>query len=159
VATIVETIVAFLKGIGLEIEERELSDETRLPGLTIDGGKILYDPARLLYPGDLLHEAGHVAFTPAGDRPGLSGDSNFDLGGDIAAIAWSYAALMHLQLEPSVVFHDHGYQGSSRAFIENFAAGRYVGVPLLQWAGMTFEPKPGEERPVAYPAMVRWLRE
>ena len=68
----------------------------------------------------------------------------------MAAIAWSYAAALHLNLAPEVVFHAAGYRGGSRSMIENFSAGRYIGVPFLKWIGLT-----GDN----YPAMTRWLRD
>ena len=58
------------------------------------------------------------------------------------AIAWSYAASVHLQLDPSVVFHADGYRGGSQSLIENFTGGRYIAVPTLQWLGMTAEGGP-----------------
>ena len=129
----------------------ELGESTVLPGLTVDAGAIVYDPDKLTWPGDLLHEAGHLAFTPAAERPQVSIDTPFDLGHDFAAIAWSWAALTHLQLDPRVVFHDGGYYGWSAAYIDNFSKRRYVGVSLLQWADMTTE---GE-----FPSMLKWLRD
>jgi len=75
----------------------------------------------------------------------------------MAAIAWSYAALVHLQLEPSILFHEDGYQGDSANLIENFEAGRNVGVPLLEWYEMTRHHRhdlPGPD----YPQMHHWLR-
>lgn len=112
---------------------------------------MVYDPERLTWPGDLLHESGHLAFTPAAARPAVSADTPFDVGDDFAAIAWSYAALTHLRLEPAVVFHADGYRGWSEAYIENFGARRYVGVSLLVWADLTTEE--------AYPQMFKWLRD
>lgn len=155
----VATIVEFMREIGLDVRTAELSEPTFLPGITIDGGALVYDPTRLTYPGDLLHEAGHIAFTPACDRPQLSGHATSDLGEEIAAIAWSYAAAVHLNIDPSYVFHDAGYRGSSRAFVENFREGRFVGVPMLEWAGMAEEKTPRKTPAVAFPRMLKWLRE
>jgi hypothetical protein len=126
-------ILRFLHHIGIPTTRRKLPDSTFLPGLTLHGSGLLIDPARLAHPGDLLHEAGHFALTPAAERPRLSIETTFTLGDDIGAIAWSYAAIISLGLDPSIVFHDGGYRGNSRAYIENFALGRYVGVCLLEW--------------------------
>jgi hypothetical protein len=77
----------------------------------------------------------------------------------MATLAWSYAALKHLELEPAIVFHPHGYKGGSAALIENFSAGRTIGVPLLQYYGLTVEAKFAAERGVEpFPHMLRWLR-
>lgn len=152
-------ITDFLDAIGLPTRAAVLDDATFLPGLAIDAGVLLYDHSRLTYPGDLLHEAGHLAFTPAAQRPLVTRDSTWPLGEELAAIAWSYAALVHLQIDAAVVFHGGGYQGSSPAFIENFAAGRYVGVSMLEWAGMTEEHTWKRTPAVAFPRMIKWLRD
>ena len=155
----VPKIVTFLTGIGIEVRTAELAGDTFLPGLTIERGALVYDPQRLRYPGDLLHEAGHIAFTPAAARPSLTGHATSDLGEELAAIAWSWAALVHLELDPELLFHAGGYQGSARAFIDNFREGRFVGVPMLEWAGMAEEQNRRKRPPVAYPRMLKWLRE
>ncbi|MGA7614644.1 MAG: hypothetical protein WBX15_05620 [Thermoanaerobaculia bacterium] len=151
-------VLAFFAEIGLSAREGPLPEKTFLPGVTIDRGALLFDRDALEYPGDLLHEAGHVAFAPPEIRATLTSESSFELGEEIAAIAWSWAALVHLRLDPEIVFHGGGYRGTSRAFIENFSTGHYAGVPMLEWAGMTFEPRRGRETPVSYPAMLHWLR-
>jgi hypothetical protein len=155
----VERIRTFLDQIGLSVFARDLPGPTLLPGLTIDGGAVIYDPARLTFPGDLLHEAGHVAFAPSSERGQLSCATHFTLGDDLAAIAWSWAALTHLDLDPTLVFHEGGYDGWSSAYIENFSAGRYVGVSLLEWADMTFEPKHGQTGEPLFPQMLKWMRD
>jgi len=156
---LIATIVSFLDSIGIPAIETSLPRNTFLPGLTMQGGAIHYDSRLLLYPGDLLHEAGHIALTPAAARPQLTADTEFNLGDDLGAIAWSYAALTFLHLDPKVVFHDGGYRGNSPAFITNFAAGRYVGVPLLEWAGLTIEPRRGRAEGRVFPPMIKWLRD
>jgi hypothetical protein len=76
------------------------------------------------------------------------------------AIAWSYAAAVHLQLPLEVLFHAEGYRGGSQSLIDNFAAGRYLAVPMLQWLGMTYDDKRAKEAGVdPYPNMVKWLRD
>ena len=143
-------IMDFLGEIGLTARVAPIETPTFLPGIETAGGVIWVDPARLLYPGDLLHEAGHMAVLTPAERPRFPAEGD-DLGMEIGAIAWSWAALRHLDFDPAVVFHPAGYRGASGSFIENFMAGRYVGVPLLQWMGLTTTE--------AYPAMSRWLRE
>lgn len=109
-------------------------------------------------PGDLLHEAGHLAVIPPEKRKRVQGNMGKDRGEEMTAIAWSYAASVHLALGPSVVFHDGGYRGWSKAFIENFTNGRYVGVPMLQWIGLTADNKRAKEMGVEpYPHMIKWL--
>src|SRR4051812_6792975 len=143
----IERIVAFLREIGLVVRVAEIEGPTVLPGIRVVEGGLVVDPARLQYPGDLLHEAGHLAVMPAGRRSLANDDTGSDGGEEMAAIAWSYAAAVRLGLDARGVFHEEGYRGGAESMVENFAAGRYIGVPMLVWLGMT-------ER---YPEMVRWL--
>ena len=66
----------------MEVLARDLPDACFLPGVRVDRGRLLVDEARLLYPGDLLHEAGHVAIMPAAERREREGDVGADLGVD-----------------------------------------------------------------------------
>jgi hypothetical protein len=153
-------IADFLRDIGVEVTACDLPDGCFLPGVRVDRGRLLVDEARLAYPGDLLHEAGHVAIMPAAERGERHGDVGADLGEEIGAIAWSYAAAVHLGLDPAVVFHAHGYRGASGGFLDNFGHGRYVGVPLLQWMDLTRDYRQAREEGVPpYPHMLKWLRD
>jgi hypothetical protein len=157
-----DRILSFLTVIGVEVKPGELPAGTFVPGIRIDRGTLVLDRARLAYPGDLLHEAGHIAVTLPSHRPGLSdnlatGDFQNDMGNEIAAIPWSYAAARHIGIDPAHVFHAAGYRGAAQSYLENFAAGRHVGVPLLQFFGMTREFDEGTGAAV-YPCMARWLR-
>ena len=50
-------------------------------------------------------------------------------------------------------------RASAASLIENFTAGRYFGVPLLQLYGMAVEPRRAAETGAEpYPHMLRWLR-
>jgi hypothetical protein len=150
-------LIRFILGIGIEVRDAALDDPCILPGLDIRGGAIIVDQTRWLHPGDILHEAGHLAVAAPEQRSAARLSPS---GGDeMAAIAWSYAAAVHLGLPTSVVFHAAGYRGEAQSLIGNFEAGHYFGVPLLHWYGMTIEPrqaKPGGAPP--YPHMLRWLR-
>lgn len=151
----VHRLIAFLRAIGIDVEARALGDDTFLPGLTIEHGRLLYDEARLLYPGDLLHEAGHIAVVPPSQR------ALDDFGGDveIAAILWSYAAALHVGIEPAVVFHEAGYRGKAQGLLRTFGFGVYPGMPYLEAAGMAFGPRRAAELGVPpFPHMVHWLR-
>ena len=153
-----EKIVRFLRGIGLTVLHGR-SGDSFLPGIRLDGGRIIIDEAHLLYPGDLLHEAGHLAVTVEEERASMGHKLEVTMGDEIGAIIWSYAAALHIGIDPAVVFHPDGYRGSSDAFLENFKAGRFVGVPLLQWMGLTLEPRQAAERGIApFPHMIQWLR-
>lgn len=151
-------IVAFLQRIGLEVERGVLDDSAFLPGVALCDGRIVVDESRLRYPGDLLHEAGHLAVIPSHRRGDTAGRLGTDGGEEMGAIAWSYAAALHLGLDPSILFHDDGYRGGASALVENFREGRYIGVPYLQWLGLTLEPaRAAQQGCPPYPHMVRWL--
>jgi hypothetical protein len=149
-----DRIAAFLRAIGISVTAADLP-ESFLPGLTIDRGGLLVDEPRLEYPGDLLHEAGHIAVAPAAVRPLMSGSLD-DVPGidpatlEWAAIPWSYAAALAADVDPALVFHDGGYHGHSSGLLRNFQVGVPIGLHLLVDAGMT---SAGE-----FPRMQRWLR-
>lgn len=157
-------MIAFLREIGIPVDLGTLPDDTFLPGLVVDRGRLVVDLARLRYPGDLLHEGGHVALVEPALRP-LLGASVSPPGVDMtllenAVIPWSYAAALHLGIDPAVVFHDAGYRGKARGLLTTFGYGVYPGVPLLEAFGLTASPARAAELGVApYPHMLRWLRE
>ena len=147
-----DTIVAFLARIGLCAKEGPIPNQTFLPGISVAEGVLVLDRQRLLYPGDLLHEAGHLAVISPAARRTASDDFGDDGGNEMAAIAWSYAACVHLGLPLTVLFHDDGYKGDAAWLAETFASGRYIGLPLLEWKGMTTS-----SGDTAFPAMRHWL--
>jgi hypothetical protein len=153
-----EQIIAFLRAIGLRVRFAPITGPTFLPGIEVQRGELIVDPAQLLYPGDLLHEAGHLAVVSPARRARMDGNIGQKAHEELMAIAWSYAAVVHLDLDPAVVFHADGYRGWSQALIENFTAGRYLGVPTLQWLGLTAEVRRAAELGIApYPHMLKWL--
>ena len=150
-------ILAFLADIGIPVVTGRVCDSV-LPGMTVKAGGIRIDPAIAPWPGDLLHEAGHIAVTDPAQRNLLSQVSD-DPGEEMAAIAWSWAAAMHLGLDAEVVFHAGGYRGGAASLAENYRTGGTMGVPILAWYGMTAEPHRAAAQGMAsYPTMQRWLR-
>jgi len=151
-------ILGWLREIGLGVRTAPLDGETFLPGVTLEASGLVVDPERLLYPGDLLHEAGHLAILLPEDRARCGANAGADMGDEIAAQTWSYAAAIHLGLAPEVVFHEDGYKGSAHRLIEIYGAGN-AGVPLLQWMGLAWAASQAAKHEVApYPHMIRWLR-
>ncbi len=158
-----DTIISFITSIGIEIEAVEINEETFLPGIRIDRGKITYDPDKMLYPGDLLHEAGHIAVMTEEQRNMVSGDIKAGeekdiMGDEIVAILWSCAACTHIGLPLEVVFHPNGYRGASNWHIENFQNKNYIGLPLLIWMGFTHDLNSEDPDKKPFPHMSRWLR-
>jgi hypothetical protein len=158
-----ELIVRFLGQVGIVVREGDIGSDAFLPGVAIHDGSLVCDRRNLLSPGDLLHEAGHIAVTPACRRAALNGaldtESAEPYGGETEAIAWSWAALVHLQLPAEILFHEQGYRGQSPALALSYTMGVYPGAHGLAQAGMT---RVGTEARRAglrvYPHMLRWLR-
>jgi hypothetical protein len=151
-------IAEFLTEIGLAVRWEQLAEPTQLPGIAIRAGELVVDLAGPRYPGDLLHEAGHLAVVPSLERAGITGNTGADGGIEMSAIAWSYAAACHLELDVAIVFHDAGYKGGAASLIENFTNGRYIGVPVLEWRGMTATGEHAEALGVPpYPHMMKWV--
>jgi hypothetical protein len=148
--TVTDRITAFLASIGLACRIGSVAADTVLPGIAIENGGLVYDPALLRYPGDLLHEAGHLAVMSPERRMRARPNVGKYAAEEMMAIAWSYAAAVHLGLEPSVVFHEDGYRGGAAALVDAFVSSSTPpGVPMLRWIGMTAD----------YPAMIRWLND
>ncbi len=158
-----ETIVEFLRGIGIDVREGAVPADSFLPGVSVWNGALVFDRAALRWPGDLLHEAGHIAVAPASLRASLS-DALDSAGpaphaGEVEAIAWSYAAVVRLGLDPAVLFHPNGYKGHSAGLIFSYSHGVYPGAFGLAQAGMTaVGAEAGAAGLATYPSMIRWLR-
>jgi hypothetical protein len=155
----IEIIKSFVESIGISVREGTISAQTFLPGVEIVNGGLVYVYDQLLYPGDLLHEAGHIALTPAAIRHQAHGNvqetQQTDGGEEIGVILWTYAAARAMNLPLTVLFHEHGYKGNSTWLIEQFESGQYVGLPLLQWMKLC---SPNGQEP-AFPTMLKWLRD
>jgi hypothetical protein len=152
-------ILDWLQQIGLTVRLALLGVDTFLPGVTLESGGLIVDPEHLRYPGDLLHEAGHLATMLPAQRASTGSNAGSDMGDEIAAQTWSYAAAVHLGLPPEIVFHPTGYKGSAQTLIQIYRDGN-AGVPLLQWMGLTLDSARAAAVSVApYPHMIRWLRE
>jgi hypothetical protein len=77
----------------------------------------------------------------------------------MVALAWSYAACLHIGIDPKIVFHENGYKGQSEFLLQEFASGNYIGLNLLQWMGMAYDNKNAQRLNVPpYPHMVSWCK-
>jgi len=154
-------MAAFLESAGIRMNAGRLDGETVFPGSLIDRGSLVIDEAKLLSPGDALHEAAHIALAPPDRRArDVAFLSDADGGEEIAAIAWCWAALLEIDLEPEEVFHPTAYpRGDSSAIIDAAKRGVFIGFPLLQAWGMAFDEANARLRGVEpFPHMVRWMR-
>lgn len=158
-AALTERIVAFLAGIGLVVRAGAVDGPTILPAILVEHGGLLFDPGLLRFPCDLLHEAGHLAVVPPERRAAMHRDVGSDPAEEMMAIAWSYAAALHLGIDPALLFHDE-YKGGGPAILAAFAAGQGFGVPMLEWIGLTCDAaRAHAQGGEPYPRMRRWLRE
>ncbi|HCQ77397.1 MAG TPA: hypothetical protein DIV44_11365 [Leeuwenhoekiella sp.] len=155
---VLKRIFNFFDEISISHNFVEIKAETFLPGIQIKNGTLKIDLQKLKYPGDLLHEAGHIAVTKSEERNTLNDnviENNADKAGDeMAVLLWSYAAAKKIGLAPEVVFHEDGYKGEAIWLREQFESKNYIGLPLLQWLGLT-----EAEGKHAFPKMKAWLRE
>lgn len=151
----VDRIVAFLRAIGIPVTEDAVAADSFLPSVAVVNGGIVVDRARLQWPGDILHEAGHLAVLPVEAR---GGDVPDDGALELAAMAWSFAAAVELGIAPGVVFHEGGYHGRGPSLAQTYAMGLLIGLPELVAAGMAHGPLTAPDGAPIYPAMVRWLR-
>lgn len=157
-------IAAFLEGVGIAVSAADLGgEETFLPGIRLDAGTLVVDEARLEHPGDLLHEAGHIALVPAVQRHLLTGEAavpGLDPGElERAAVPWSYAAALAAGVDPAEVFHPAGYRGHAAGLLATFSLGVYPAAALLEAMGLTATgPRAAALGVDPYPHMLRWLR-
>lgn len=159
-----DLVLDFLSKVEVPVREGPVPADSVLPGILVSRGWLIIDRAAIRWPGDLLHEAGHIAVTPAAHRDELDGalesSSQAPFSGEVEATAWAYAAIVHLGLDPAVLFHEGGYHGQSAGLIQTYGLGVYPGSHGLAMAGMTVvgaEARRTGEPP--YPHMRRWLRD
>ena len=163
---LITSIVQFIESIGIPVVFDVITEKTFVPGILINKGTLVVDRDQLSYPGDLLHEAGHMAVAVPEDRNAMQGDVGMLIekgkadAEEMMAIAWSYAACVHLHIDPAIVFHPHGYKGASDWYIEQYTSGNALYLPVLQWAGFCYDEVNAQKNGVApYPEMIKWLRD
>jgi hypothetical protein len=150
--------LAFLDEIGIEVDWLDGADAQLLDGLAIVNGRLLIDPGTDVWPGDLLHEAGHIAVADPELRPTL-GPLEADPTDEMMAIGWSWAAAKVCEMQPRHLFHDGGYRGDSARLVTAYRIGQNIGAPMLGYYGMCCDMATGlaEGKP-SYPNMLRWIR-
>lgn len=156
-------VLSFLSEIGIDVVEKKLQNSF-LPGLSLGPNCLYIDFEKLLYPGDILHEAGHLAVTTSAERKiagtdEMAADWPTD-GEEMAAILWSFAAVNYLELPMEFVFHPNGYKNDSEWLISNFTSENYIGLPFLEWAELALgKHRAAKEGKEAFPTMLKWLRD
>lgn len=154
-------VLDFLKEIEIRYTFQEIAQDGFLPGLELANGGIVIDLKKLAHVGDVLHEAGHLACMPPRIRGTLSGvlpNTDITNGGEMMAMAWSFAACKYLGLDASVVFHEHGYKGEAQRLIAAYESGTGPGIALLQWLGMCYDEVGAIKSNLQpFPYMHQWL--
>lgn len=173
----------FVLSIGIPVMEVRCV-EGFLPAIRVEAGGLLVDPSRC-FPGDILHEAGHVATMPAQFRPLACGDlmaANTAMSawldanptlleqmpedpvargclqcGEAEATAWQYAAAVAMGLPEEWIFPVDGYEGQGRATLHGLRTNCYLGINGLQTAGWTHVRMQIDSSLPVYPSMARWL--
>ncbi len=160
---LLKIIVPFIRSIGITVHFESLNSDTFLPGIQIRKGELVVDASKIIYPGDLLHEAEHIACVYPHERPLLNDNVAPENAADaieMGVIAWSYAALVHLELDADVVFHEGGYQEGGNHLKEIFLNNDMpIGLPLLEWMGLTTSKQNAKEGEIYFPKMIKWLRD
>lgn len=146
--TLIDRVTGFLDEIGIPWALTTLDDGQFLPGVGIGNGTLQIDPTALRWPGDLLHEAGHIAVCPPSQRATLGSKPDVTPADEMAALAWSYAAAVQCGIDPAIVFHEGGYKSGGAQLVAQYATGFGAGVPILQWYQMSAN----------FPSMNSWLR-
>ncbi|MDH7448028.1 hypothetical protein [Aquimarina sp. 2201CG14-23] len=155
---IIQKIFSFLELLPIPTQFSKINTETFLPGIKIDKGVLLVDPDKLVHPGDILHEAGHIAVSRPEERMHLQNNvienNESKSGEELVAMLWSYAAIMDMGLSPEIVFHKEGYKGESEWILDQYRSQNFIGLPLLQWMGLTYT----DTETLQFPKMKKWLR-
>lgn len=153
---LIDIISAFIREKGIEIKESDDEPGIFFPGIAIRNGVLVINRKQMLYPGDLLHEAGHIAV--AEDRPALNGDVRAGRPGkegeEMSVMLWTYAACLNLNIPAEIVFHADGYKGESQWIIEQYCNGNYIGLPLLVWMGLAHD----SQIEGGFPKMIKWVK-
>jgi hypothetical protein len=185
-----DQIIAFIADIGISIRDGAVPADAFLPGARIADGGLIVDREALFTPGDLLHEAGHLAVVPARYRDRIGDDVDAGvaqiraeaaaagdhdpvldglegLGGELQAIAWSYAACLKLGLPLEIVFKPGAYgtdkNGGTDPMViaQQIEMGFFPGLHRLIQAGMTAAPQGilfPDAPPGGFPTMRHWVQ-
>jgi hypothetical protein len=181
-----QTMLTFFDDIGMKYEEDANASGGPIDGIYINHGTLRFNRHARNIEANLLHEAGHVAIIPAqfrdqaeGDLEGISeiarkylDDNPNGAGihedpvirmliqvGEAEAIAWTYAVVVHLNLDLRQCF-EIGFptiddkDGSTVSL--RFKMGDHYGIHGLKHAGMTDLPQAKTD--FSYPKMHRWMQ-
>lgn len=183
-----EEVVSFLERIGLRVERVEAAqvEASFLPSVLVSEGglKVCMEEA---FPGDILHEAAHLAVIPASFRPYANGDlrevenkmaqyleDNPEAmlsypedplaravlqAAEAEATAWQYAAAQEIGLPLRWVFPVGSYDGDRVELLRGLRNNAYLGINGLRAAGWTqVRASPYQPDVPVYPKLKFWLQ-
>lgn len=173
----IDRCIAFANSLGIkaQIARRQWQNEF-LPGLLIWRGALFVNPDHVLGYDDVLHELAHLAILPSLFRRHATGDVDRSIrrsvdkyrratpfmdehregpvqrallqASDTEAIAWSFAAMMKLELPPRLIVA--GGPCAIATTLCELGTGRYLGINGLAAGGMTTTR--------LFPKMLRWVQ-
>lgn len=177
----------FVRSIGIKVEEIPAQadlDGSFLPNVRVVNGSLEVVAAEV-FPGDILHEAGHLAVIPAPFRPLATGDlsaveeamgayleANPDglakwpedpvsraifQSSDQEATAWQFAAAKAMQLPDVWLFPEDSYDGEADVVLQRLQVNEYMGINGLQAAGWTQVRKNPVKKAPVFPELAFWL--
>lgn len=181
-------IIDFLREIGIPVavdkSEEEISDKSFLPDIRVSNGGLIVNSDKV-FPGDLLHEAGHLAVIPQHFRHLADKrlrdvfetmrdflfeyEQNLGIGEEdlltrgIAhseeseATAWQYAAAQAIGLPDKWLFPKDSYNGLAHETLAELKASVYFGIDGLHLAGWTSIGNTPEHGLPVYPELAFWL--
>lgn len=175
--------VDFVRSIGVPVSLVRNVDGF-LPAIRIETGGLLVDVDRC-YPGDVFHEAGHLATIPAQFRAlatgelsvvqqamdewlqahpdGLLSDPEDAVCrqilqcGEAEATAWQYAAAHAVGLPQAWLFSPGAYDGEDDMVLFGLRTNSYLGINGLQAARWTVARRSSTIDGPVYPEMCQWL--
>lgn len=197
-----EEVAAAVRTLGLPVTLADTPHPRAfLPGVWIERGELRVC-GWSAHPGDVLHEAGHLAIVPSRFRPltepgpllddgarlcaaitqYATSEEAFRLGpdhwlmracmqcGEQEAIAWSYAAALHIGLPPEALFlhrypgvpdKDQPFGGEGGDVLACLRCDTFAGINGLQHGGMCLRrPRPGSAAPEPlWPRMLKWTQD
>ena len=150
-----------------------------VPGVRILNGALAIDPRKAL-ASDVLHEAGHLCVVPGRFRHLMGEDVDAGVqamlaqcrhldpdnplmvqvmqSGECEATAWSWAAGMHLGLDPQIIIENASFEGTGAQLRLALKMGHHFGVHGLARAGFCDLRKNRPTSGPVFPHLRRWLQ-
>src|SRR5689334_14396114 len=93
---LIDLISRFVRSKGIETSEQKIEGNSFFRGISIDKGVLIIEREKVVHPGDLLHEAGHIAVVSPEERKKLSDNVAEDRPGkegeEMSVMLWTWAA-------------------------------------------------------------------